>query len=568
MTQLELGEELQQATHIIYGRYPAEFPSPENYHYVTDHGALADVITDEANFPGGVTPGMVEFAEAAGTAEVSLLLRQANKQGQHVIAVGPQTSLTGAAVPSGEVVLNMFNNRHAQSEIRETDRGLEITVQSGVTLEELQTNLRNKGLFFPAGPTEEHATVVGSISTNGAGARSYKYGKTQRYVEGLKLVLATGEELDIRRGQYSAMTGDEESPGGYFMLDLENGQRRIPLPTYTMPNVPKASVGYNVKPEMDLIDLIAGSEGTLGVITEATIRVLEEPETTMALIPCESDQQAFDLITQLDEQEPEKRATLEPGGICAVEIIGSRATSLIRETGPIMDKTGADVRLPDGTAFLLVQIEEGADDSLMLFADHCESVGIDLEAVKMAGPTDHKVKEQFITIRETVPRRVNEAIRKNKELDAAVTKVGADPCVKPERIADMMQVFQEEFDAANVEFYWWGHGEGNIHYNALPSSAAEVERAKVAALRAGVRVIKELEGVGTAEHGVGKNIMKQLLLVTLYGERGANEMLAVKHAFDPSGILARGNIVDFNAINDDKNANLVAEFHKIISVYN
>lgn len=568
MTQIELGEGLEQSTHIVYGRYPVESPSLEAIHYVSEDGALADVLTDEANFPGGEIAGLIEFTEDAGTAEVSHVLRQAHEQGQRVIAVGPQTSLTGAAVPTGEVVLNMFNNRKAQSEVFETETGYAITVQSGVTLEELELTLKSKGLFFPAGPTEEHATVVGAISTNGAGARSYKYGKTQRYVESLKFVLVTGEEFDIRRGQYTAMPGDEESPGGYFLLDLESGQRRVPLPRYVMPNVPKASVGYNAQPTMDLIDLLTGSEGTLGVITEATIRVLEEPATTMALIPCNSDQQAFDLIALLENQEPEKRTTLEPGGISAVEIIGSRATELIRTTGPIMDKTGADIHLPDGAAFLIVQIEEGVDDSLMQFAEHCDAVGIDLEAIKMAEPNDQKVKDQFITIRETVPRRVNEAIRRYKEHDAAVTKVGADPCVQPARIAGMMRVFQEEFDAAEVEFYWWGHGEGNIHYNALPRSVGEVERAKVAALRAGVRVIKELDGVGTAEHGVGKNIMKQLLLLALYGEVGAHEMHDVKRAFDPADMLARGNIVDFNALASEKNANLVAAFQQIIDTYN
>lgn len=568
MTQLEIGEDLQQSTHIVYGRYPGEQPSLETIHYVSESAAIADVLTDEANFPGGESPGMIQLTEAAGTTEVSYILRQASELGQRVIAVGPQTSLTGAAVPTGELVLNMFNNRCGQSEIRETELGYEITVKSGVTLEELQQNLKTKGLFFPAGPTEEHATVVGAISTNGAGARSYKYGKTQRYVEGLNLVLPTGEALHIRRGQYRAMPGDEESPGGYFNLDLESGQQRMPLPTYTMPDVPKASVGYFVEPEMDLIDLIAGSEGTLGIITEATIRVLEEPATTMALVPCTSEQQAFDLISQLEQQEPEKRVTLEAGGISAVEVIGARATTLLRETGPIMDKAGADVRLPDGAAFLLVQIEEGEKDSLSLFAEHCEAVGIDLETVSMAEPSDHKLKDQFITIRETVPRRVNEAIRRRKEQDAAVTKVGADPCVKPERIADMMRIFQEEYDTAEVEFYWWGHGEGNIHYNALPYTAEEVERAKLAALRAGVRVIKELNGVGTAEHGVGKNIMKQLLLLALYGEKGANDMLAVKYAFDPAGILARGNIIDLSALQSEKHAQLVAEFRSITDIYN
>src|SRR5208282_2659141 len=112
-------------------------------------------------------------------------------------------------------------------------------------------------------------------------------------------------------------------------------------------------------------------------------------------------------ITRLEGQEPEKRTTLEPGGISAVDIIGSHAANLVRETGPVLGKSGDEIRLPEGSAFLLVQIEEGEEDTLASFAEHCEVVGVDLESIIAAAPNDQVLKSDLITIRETVPRRVN-----------------------------------------------------------------------------------------------------------------------------------------------------------------
>jgi D-lactate dehydrogenase (cytochrome) len=527
-------EQILDTTHIIEARFPEQAPNLDEVRFITDQDTLEPVTTDEARFPGGSTPGLVEFSGNAGAAEFSHVIRQSAEANQNVVPVGPQTSLTGAAVPKGEVVLDM-TKRKGMSELEQNERGHFITVQSGVTLRELQENLDAHGLFFPSAPTYAEATVIGAISTDGAGARSYKYGKTRNFVEELSVVLASGEVLDMKRGQYVAHEGDEEHPAGYFELRSQDEARIIPVPTYEMPDVPKVSAGYYAKPGMDLIDLFVGSEGTLGVITEAKVKVQEEPPTWMALVPCESDEQAFELTARLREQEPEKRDTLQPGGISAVEYIGSDAVSLVRDHGgPNATKP------PEGNAFLLVQIEEGDEDSMTAFYENCVAVGID--DFLIAEPDDRVTKTKFIDIRESVPLTVNEQIAERKKTDPAVTKVGADPCVKPEDLGQMMDIYSEEFAEAGVEFYVWGHGEGNLHFNALPRTAEETERAKEVILKAGERIITELGGTGTAEHGVGKNIAKQLLLLMLYGEEGVNQMRLVKEALDPKNILAPGNI--------------------------
>src|SRR6185436_951751 len=104
--------------------------------------------------------------------------------------------------------------------------------------------------------------------TNAAGAATFKYGTTRDWVEALTVVLASGDVLDIERGQVRA-----DASGG-FDVDLSSRSVHVMVPRYRMPALPKLSAGYFAAPEMDLIDLFIGSEGTLGVVTAATLRVL------------------------------------------------------------------------------------------------------------------------------------------------------------------------------------------------------------------------------------------------------------------------------------------------------
>ena len=526
-------EHLLVPSHVITPQIPKTLPDYNRISARTDSESIGPFLSDEANFPGGESPLLIDFAPDAGVSEISFVVGSLVDKGDSMVASGARTSLTGAAVPKGEAVLNMSWRKGMAPVEYDPERGYTVRVQSGVTISELQNNIGKDGLFLPAAPTYPEATVVGAISTDGAGARTYKYGKMRNFVEGLTVALPSGEALELERGRYVAHPGDEEYPAGYFTL-VSNGEiRRIPVPTYEMPDVPKVSAGYYAKEGMDLVDLFVGSEGTLGVITEARIRVLPEPPTTMALVPCESDAQALELMNKLREIEPDRRETHEPGGISAVEFIGSNAVELVRSKN--------NVPIPEGAkAFLLVQVEEGDNESFETFVAAAADTGID--DFGMAVPEDNKTKQQFIDFRELVPITVNEQIAELKKADPAVTKIGADPCVKPEDLGKMMKIYDDLFSMAGIRYFVWGHGEGNLHYNALPENEDQVAIAKRVIERAGQRIIEELEGTGTAEHGIGKNEAKQALLLHLYGETGIAQMRMVKHAFDPNGSMAPGNI--------------------------
>src|SRR6185295_4126753 len=117
-------------------------------------------------------------------------------------------------------------------------------------------------------PTERGCFIGGNIATNASGSRTFKYGPTRNYVERLRIVLATGDIIDLRRGELLAGTS------GTVVIPLSSGQTiEAQLPTYRMPRVRKHASGYHVAPGMDAIDLFIGSEGTLGVILEAQLRL-------------------------------------------------------------------------------------------------------------------------------------------------------------------------------------------------------------------------------------------------------------------------------------------------------
>ena len=139
-----------------------------------------------------------------------------------------------------------------------------VRVQAGVTIAEIDRELARAGKYYPPAPTFDGAFAGGTIATNAAGAATFKYGSTRKWVEAVTVVLPSGDVLDIERGATHA------HDDGHFDLQLANQSRRVEIPRYRPPDVPKVSAGYWAEPGMDLIDLFIGSEGTLGIVTAAT----------------------------------------------------------------------------------------------------------------------------------------------------------------------------------------------------------------------------------------------------------------------------------------------------------
>ena len=164
-----------------------------------------------------------------------------------------------------------------------------------------------------------------------------------------------------------------------------------------------------------------------------------------------------------------------------------------------------------------------------------------LDGAEIALPCDRRRQEQLLAIRETVPEAVNRKVKAaQREVDTGIRKTAADMIVPFDRFSDSLAVFREAFAERGLDHAIWGHiSDANVHPNVIPRSLADVERGQEAILACG-RAVIAMGGCPLAEHGVGRNPVKQALLRELYGEAGITAMRAVKAALDPGGVLAPG----------------------------
>jgi D-lactate dehydrogenase (cytochrome) len=508
-----------------------------------DPDVIRSFLEDAAHFPGGHASGM---AAPASEADVAAVLRSAAT----VLPIGAQSSLTGGATPLGEVLLS------ASRMNRILDVGTDsVRVQAGVTLVALDAALAQAGKYYPPSPTFAGAFVGGVIATNAAGAATFKYGTTRDWVRAMTVVLPSGDVLDVERGVTVA------DLDGRLEIGLRDRIAQLEVPRYRMPQVPKVSAGYFAAPGMDLIDLFIGSEGTLGVITEATLRVVKtRPAMCLAFVPFNDRRAALDVVTRLRDAARDTWRTGDPQGldISAIEHMDARSLALLREDGA--DRRSG-VAIPSGAAIaLLITIElapettaadafdeigrarerDAPDSPLRRLCGLLDDAGV-LDAVEIALPGDHARAAQLLALREEVPAAVNARVGRAKHtIDPRIAKTAADMIVPFESVETVLVMYEEEFRRRGLDAAVWGHiSDGNLHPNVIPHSIADVESGKEAILSFGREVIR-LGGSPLAEHGVGRHPIKQQLLQELYGPEGIAQMRAVKRALDPEWKMAPG----------------------------
>lgn len=494
---------------------------------------------DAAYFPGGrAEVGYLPRTEG----EVAAILRAHPR----VLAVGAQSSLTGGATPGGGAVLatERFDAMEIDAERRIARCG------AGVPLSAVQGAASEHGLFVGPAPTWDGAFVGGAVSTNAAGAATFRYGTMREAVLAITVVLADGSVLDLRRGEVRA------HPDGWFEVVLVDGDvRRVAVPSYRVPGVPKCSAGYFAAPGMDLVDLFVGSEGTLGVVTQAELQLQARPASTLACwLAVEDEGPGIVAASRLRDASRATWETGDPDGldVPAIEHLDRRCVELLREDG---EDARHGVPLDPDCAMVLtfpVSLPAGvdADDVLGQIEEPDRGDGPVRRLVRLLGPLAERLEvampgeerraAAFAALREAVPTAVNHRVRDARNADPRIHKVAGDFIVPWERFADAMAAYRAEFGRRGLDHAIWGHiSDGNVHPNVIPRSYADVESGKEAVLALGREVVA-MGGSPLAEHGVGRHPVKQELMRALYGDRGVREMRAVKRALDPEGKLAPG----------------------------
>jgi len=508
---------------------------------------LQNYLTDASNMQGGYAAKLFipESAE-----EIATILREANESGTPVTISGARTGTVGGAIPFGGVVVSLerFNSIDINSESQTA------TVGSGVILADLQKAVDAEGLFYPPDPTEWSCQIGGTVATNASGARSFKYGATREFVRRLRVVLPDGDEIELFRGCESPRVSKGDTLNvrvsplltrGLEHLTTESGRDiAVRLPTYERPNVRKNVSGYFNAEPLDAIDLFIGSEGTLGVITEIELSLLQKPEGFFSGMVFFTNE--IELLALVNEVRHSSSATrgnpvaTAPGSdkidASLIEYFDDRALKFISEKFP---ETPSDAA---GAIFFEQETTAENEDALFeKWNELLEKHGADLERSWFT--TNDQDREKMRAFRHALPVTVNERITRHGQ-----RKVGTDMAVPDENFASFLRYYKETLDASGLDYVIFGHiGDCHLHANMLPKNAAEAETARHIYGRCVAQAIM-LGGTVSAEHGIGK--LKRKYLSAMMGERYLNEMAEVKQAFDPNGILGRGNMFDESYLSD------------------
>ncbi len=486
-------------------------------HFKTAPDELLAYTSDASNMGGG-SASRLYLPEK--TAEIVEILREANANRTPVTVSGARTGTVGGAVPLGGVVISLERLNKIHSIDCENRLAL---VEPGVVLADLQKQADAAGLFYPPDPTEWSCQTGGTIATNASGARSFKYGSTRDYVRGLKVILADGDGIDLRRGE-TFSDGD-----GILTVETSGGRKiSCVIPTYERPNVRKNVSGYFNAQPLDAVDLFVGSEGTLGVIVEAELALLPKPEGFFGGIVFFAGE--ADLLGAVDEIRSEARAEnalLDP---TLLEFFDERSLRFISEGFP-------DTPGKAACALFFEQETTSSTEEALLeqWNEILERHGADLDLSWFT--TTDADRERMRAFRHALPVAVNERIVRH-----GLRKVGTDMSVPDERFPGFLQFYHDTLDASGLEYVIFGHiGDNHLHANMMPKNEEEAEKARHVYGRCVAQAVM-LGGTVSAEHGIGK--LKRKYLSAMMGERYLNEMAEVKRAFDPHGILGRGNVFE------------------------
>ncbi len=432
---------------------------------------------------------------------------------------GARTGITAGAVPYGGHILNLEKmNKIIGMRYSENKDAYIMNVQPGAILADIRKFIaseRSGIYFFPPDPTETTASIGGMTACNASGARSYKYGPTRKYIEGLHIILADGSPVYLCRN-------DDRARGFRFSIETTGGRIiKGRLPAYRMPDVKNAS-GYYTAENMDLVDLFVGSEGTLGIISEIEIRLLKKPEITwglMTFFPDEHNAIGFVKLLRGD-------SGIVPS---AIEYFNQAALALIM---PDNDKSTAIYIEIDGND------EQNMIDSMVEVSRIAETFGGKEEDTWIAStPGSMDKMKRF---RHSAPEAVNTLIDDMRKDTPELTKLGTDMAVPDDRLEETMAMYSRDTKMLGVEPVMFGHiGDNHVHVNVVAGSPRKADEVKQMYLRWAHEVVRN-GGTVSAEHGIGK--LKVDFLNIMYGSEGINEMKAVKKQFDPYNILNPGNL--------------------------
>ena len=395
-------------------------------------------LEDASGFKGQAEKVLVPANEA----ELLQIITEASGDRSPITISGAGTGVTGGRVAQSGWVVS--TEKFQRIEI-ESGRA---TVGAGLSLEALQAAAGRTNQFYAPDPTEWTASVGGTIATDASGSRSFRYGSTRKHVLGLRVALMDGRVLNVKRGD---------------KVDFD-------VPEIPIPNTTKNTAGYRLKAGMDWVDLIAGSEGTLGIVIEAELRLLPKPADVLAgVVFFVADDTALEAV----------EAWRTVPGLRMLEYFDAHSLALMRDRhSEIPARAGAALLIEQENGDIDFWAENAPEDSW--FADN------------------DRDRERFRKFRHALPELVNDTVRRRGFL-----KLNSDYAVPLDQNKRMLNLYQVGLLEAHLDHVIFGHiGDAHVHVNILPSSQDEFDRGQALMLDFARKAVT-LGGTVSAESSPG-----------------------------------------------------------------
>lgn len=462
-----------------------EQPKPTDLEYfkgiVGENNVLVDLesrtdyghdYTEDLSFPPAVV------LKPSTTEEVSKILKHCNDRCITVTPIGARTGLSGGALSVyGGVGLSVerFNRI-----VKIDEDNQQVTVEPGVITQLLQEAVAEKGLYYAPDPASRGSCFIGgNIAENSGGPHALKYGVTKDFVLNLEMVLANGEVI------------------------------------WTGANTLKNSTGYN------LTQLVVGSEGTLGVITKAVLKLIPLPKLNrLMLVPFSDPADACKAVAAIF------KAGVTPSALEFME----------RDAIDLSLKYADEVKLPVGEevkAHLLIEVDGNDEDGILKECEQIMTVLEKFNCSEILFAEDETQKEELWKLR----RKVGEAVKAHsiyKEEDTVVPRFAL-----PELLAGVKSIGKHH----GFRSVCYGHaGDGNLHVNILKEEMSQEQWEEILpkAIREIFQLTHKLEGTISGEHGIGL-VQKDYMNIVFLPEAMKLQVL-VKQSFDPNFILNPGKL--------------------------
>ncbi len=483
----------------------------------TSPDEIQNYLSDASNFKGFCDAVYIPSDEN----EIIELVKEASSKKQKITIAGNHTGLSGGCVPQGGIVISTEKmNRILEINAKEKFA----IVEPAVILRDFQSKVKENNLLYPPDPTEKNCFIGGTLSTNASGEKTFKYGSTRIYVNKLNVVLANGELLKLERGKFFA-------DGYNLCIKSENGKEyKVEIPDINIP-LTKNAAGYFCKKDMDAIDLFVGSEGTLGIITKAELKLVAHPENILSCIIFFNDaNDALQFIFNARDvsYQTRKEKTSNTIDALALEYLDENSLNFIKDDYPQIPS--------EAKAAVWFEQEVNSDNEESLFESWMQLVSEHNGNEESAWfAMNEKEKAEIQQLRHNVSLKVADYLSQHN-----VRKLGTDSAVPDNKFLEFYNFCTNEMKKNNFKYIAYGHfGNSHLHMNMLPVNEAEYIKGKE--LYGNIyRKAVELGGTVSAEHGIGK--LKTEYLLNMYGENIMRRMYSIKKILDPDLLFGSGNI--------------------------